>query len=834
MSKQQDSDGMAEQALNRFIQHTGDKPVVLIADDSRVVRVSLRNILKEECHLIEVEDGVQAWQQLTDNPSINLVFSDLSMPNLDGRGLLSKIRNSDANHIANLPFIVVTGNEASPEIADELEKLGATGMVNKPFDPNLIKQFVTELATESSEEISTESQATDPQTDFLEETADKSQFMEVASRELSFAIRNKNELALALVQIDQFSSIIEHYSEAAIEHILLAVKDIIQLHIHPDDTLAYFGSGCFSILRPASNAIGTRYLGRRILDDLAAKQFYLGESDQSVGASIGISAPDIKPGIRLQDLLILAEGRLKAALENGGEKVVDKGNENLTPVSSQENSELSNVISNTQTSSPHSLTKNTTEINRLAAEQVAEIKAKYSSQSKDVESQASQIADYKQTLELLTAENRALIEDVNHWKKESSEAEQLRRQLFEVESQFQQLKVKFTEVHTVNSELAQRSETIDRENRRLIDEEEERTASLRQSHQILEGENNRLEEQMRELKNRAERAELESLKSNQLVSSLRDNGNLLRMQLDQLQQQVNELQEQHYEDKEAKVEAKEPVSTLVEKSSELKSDTELLDELYKPEIALSATPEIKPSAEKTTTSVHLFPDKDQISAKQKSSNKVKIPPFRVEAEPLLFKNGFNLSSFTIASIILTALLLVGGIYLYLVMSDEPTHEVAAVQQVDSENNSKSARASSSSPLPATSNPDNEQAQKGHLKSPPQIPTQSQHSNSRSADRSLPTISDELRLEKELTLRQMAEEEFSRSIDRPSITESTTPQQTSAPYFEQSVESEFQGDLVTEQLFEQPQDLVTEKFIEQPELETSIPSIEPGNLPENIE
>ncbi|MES9850312.1 MAG: response regulator [Candidatus Thiodiazotropha sp. L084R] len=817
MTKQQDSDGMAEQALNRFIQHTGNKPAVLIADDSRVVRVSLRNILKNDCQLIEVEDGIQAWQQLSENPSIDLVFSDLSMPNLDGRGLLSKIRNSDANHITNLPFIVVTGNEASPEIAEELEKLGATGIVNKPFDPDLIKQFVTELSTETSEEISDETLTSEPQTDYLENTTGKSQFMEVASRELSFAIRNKNELALALVKIDQFSSIFEHYSEAAIEHILLAVKNIIQQHIHPDDTLAYFGDGCFSILRPASNAIGTRYLGRRILDDLAAKQFYLGESDQSVGASIGISAPDIKPGTRLQDLLLLAEGRLKAAIENGGEKVVDKGNENLTPVSTQENVDLSNIISNTQTSSPHSVTKNTTEINRLAAEQVAVIKAKYSSQSKDVESQASQIADYKQTLEELTAENRALIEDVNHWKKESSEAEQMRRQLFEVESQFQQLKAKFTEVQNVNSELTQRSETIERENRRLIDEEEERTASLRQSHQILEGENNRLEDQMRELTSRAERAELESLKSNQLVSSLRDNGNLLRMQLDQLQQQVNELQEQQY--KAQKPDTKESESTLVEKNSELKSDTDLLDELYKPEIALSATPEIKPTAQKTTTSVHMFPDTDQINDKLKSSHNIKIPPFRVESEPIFFKNGGNLSSFSIASIILVALLLIGGIYLYVVMGDEQNHGVAATQQDAVETKPRHDRGSSP-PATATSNPRKDKAQSIHLVTPPQTLAKLDNSNSRAANRPLPTITDELRLEKELTLRQMAEEEFSRSIEKTTVTETATTNQTPAFYFEQTLQPELQPDLVTEPLFKQP------------ELETSIPPIDPDYLPEH--
>ena len=47
MLNQEEPDGMAEQALTSFSHHAGDKPIVLIVDDSRVVRVSLKNILKD-------------------------------------------------------------------------------------------------------------------------------------------------------------------------------------------------------------------------------------------------------------------------------------------------------------------------------------------------------------------------------------------------------------------------------------------------------------------------------------------------------------------------------------------------------------------------------------------------------------------------------------------------------------------------------------------------------------------------------------------------------------------------------------------------------------------
>ncbi len=96
---------MAEHAINRLNMDTEDKPAILIADDSRVVRVSLKNILKDDCQLIEAEDGQQAWELLLEHPHVQLIFSDLSMPRMNGRDLLNKIRESEITRIRNLPFI---------------------------------------------------------------------------------------------------------------------------------------------------------------------------------------------------------------------------------------------------------------------------------------------------------------------------------------------------------------------------------------------------------------------------------------------------------------------------------------------------------------------------------------------------------------------------------------------------------------------------------------------------------------------------------------------------------------------------------------------------------
>ena len=90
---------------------TADKPTILVVDDSRLMRVAARKILKNDFEILEAEDGEVAWDVLQSNPQINLVMSDLSMPNLDGLGLLKKIRESSEPHCKDLPVIIVTGAE---------------------------------------------------------------------------------------------------------------------------------------------------------------------------------------------------------------------------------------------------------------------------------------------------------------------------------------------------------------------------------------------------------------------------------------------------------------------------------------------------------------------------------------------------------------------------------------------------------------------------------------------------------------------------------------------------------------------------------------------------
>lgn len=106
------------------------KPRVLIADDSKIVRATLIKHIQGMFEFREALNGEEAWETLLIDPNIRVVITDLSMPKLDGYGLLTRIRSSEINRIRSLPVVVVSGSDEQAE-RDRAKAAGATDLITK-------------------------------------------------------------------------------------------------------------------------------------------------------------------------------------------------------------------------------------------------------------------------------------------------------------------------------------------------------------------------------------------------------------------------------------------------------------------------------------------------------------------------------------------------------------------------------------------------------------------------------------------------------------------------------------------------------------------------------
>ena len=109
------------------------KPRVLIADDSRIVRAILIKHIEGMFEFREALNGEEAWETLLIDPGIRVVITDLTMPKLDGYGLLQRIRNSKISRIRDLPVVVISGSDEREE-RERAKAAGADDLITKGID----------------------------------------------------------------------------------------------------------------------------------------------------------------------------------------------------------------------------------------------------------------------------------------------------------------------------------------------------------------------------------------------------------------------------------------------------------------------------------------------------------------------------------------------------------------------------------------------------------------------------------------------------------------------------------------------------------------------------
>jgi two-component system chemotaxis response regulator CheY len=105
---------------------------ILTVDDSFSVRQMVKFTLEDAGYkVIEACDGRDAISKLQ-GVSVNLIFTDLNMPNMNGIELIKNVRSNPA--LKFVPVIMIT-TESQAEKKMEGKKAGATGWIVKPFRP---------------------------------------------------------------------------------------------------------------------------------------------------------------------------------------------------------------------------------------------------------------------------------------------------------------------------------------------------------------------------------------------------------------------------------------------------------------------------------------------------------------------------------------------------------------------------------------------------------------------------------------------------------------------------------------------------------------------------
>jgi len=108
------------------------KKTILIVDDSENIRNLLIFTLENAGYnVLAAEDGFDAFKFL-DNNQVDIILTDLYMPNINGIELIKKVRKKDS--FKQIPILMLT-TESQQDKKLMAKDVGANGWIIKPFAP---------------------------------------------------------------------------------------------------------------------------------------------------------------------------------------------------------------------------------------------------------------------------------------------------------------------------------------------------------------------------------------------------------------------------------------------------------------------------------------------------------------------------------------------------------------------------------------------------------------------------------------------------------------------------------------------------------------------------
>ncbi len=294
-------------------------PYILIVDDSPTIRVSLTRFVRDDFVPLEASDGEEAWEQILKDERIEVVISDLSMPKLDGFGLVERMRDSEDARIQNLPVIMVTAADDT-DARERAIKAGANDFLAKNSDQveflarlhaqRKLAKTIRQLE-ESQRELREQSSH-----DVLTGLPNRSFFQQVASKEISLMCRQKEYFAIMKLEIDRLESINEAQGYPTGDYVLSSVAQMLAETIRDEDMVARISGKEFVVGSPYTNRLAAIVLAERLRKAIEAMDLEYEGNPIDVTISIGIALVP-QDGDNLDDVLAEADTRLDLAKEGG-------------------------------------------------------------------------------------------------------------------------------------------------------------------------------------------------------------------------------------------------------------------------------------------------------------------------------------------------------------------------------------------------------------------------------------------------------------------------------------------------------------------------------------
>ena len=293
-------------------------PRVLVVDDSKVVRGAIAKVISRSFAPVEASDGEAGWALLERDPSIVAVISDLSMPKLDGFGLLARMRSASSARIRDLPFLVISGNE-DDATRSRARAAGASDFITKSTKgveaitriDNLLRLVRAKQDLEASH-LAIKIGDDERMWDRLTGAFTSAYLLTEGAKHFSHAQRHGTQLSAVALRIDNYAEIEARLGATLAGQLLARVAKLVQSTLRAEDSMGRMAQASFAILQPSNAAEQTAAFARRIAEQLDSARASHGSETIRVSTSVGVASLGRDKAGSIEELLKAATARLAA------------------------------------------------------------------------------------------------------------------------------------------------------------------------------------------------------------------------------------------------------------------------------------------------------------------------------------------------------------------------------------------------------------------------------------------------------------------------------------------------------------------------------------------
>ena len=300
------------------------RPRVLIADDSRVIRLAIKKILGADYDLIEVADGASAWDRIREDGEIKALITDIEMPNVDGYELICRIRGAQDNRLRELPVITITGAE-DDSTKQRAFACGATDFIVKPIDAIQLRARVQAYVRydQNNRELVEKTEVLKDQAILDSSTGLSSRryLLQRGEQDVAFSARRDKDLSLIHIDIDHFRKLYKAHGDDVSEGLLVWFGKLLLNSARTEDTAARIGGTEFAILASATAPTDATVLCQRLKDAVKNQPYRHGNLTIPITLSMGMASLVQDRQTSIEGLLKLAQQRLCHAQSEGGDRM---------------------------------------------------------------------------------------------------------------------------------------------------------------------------------------------------------------------------------------------------------------------------------------------------------------------------------------------------------------------------------------------------------------------------------------------------------------------------------------------------------------------------------